>query len=111
MWEDKTMAFQNRTGVALLDPELKSLPETAPAHGRIRKGIAIAGVTVYSAGLLVAMLGTAFAGGDWRVGLLTIPHALLAALFAGGSMGMALLAADPYVAGHGEAPATPPDFD
>lgn len=85
--------------------------ERAPAHGRGRRVIAVAGLSVYVVGLLTAMLGSFFSGGDWVTGLFTIPHALLAGLFAGGAMGMALLFPDPYVGEDGEPPATLPDFD
>lgn len=102
------MAMESAT---LLASASKTAPVVERAHGTIRKKIAIAGVTVYVVGLLTAMLWSFFTGGDWVTGLLTIPQALLAALFAGGSMGMALLFPDPYVAEHGEVPATLPDFD
>jgi hypothetical protein len=73
--------------------------------------IAVAGLSVYAGGLLTAMLWSFFASGDWFTGLLTIPHALLAGLFAGGAMAMALLYPDPYVGEDGEPPARLPDFD
>lgn len=83
----------------------------ARSHGSFRRPLAAAGVVVYVLGLLTAMLWSFFIGGDWKVGLLTLPHAFLAALFAGGAMGMALLFPDPYVAENGEPPAKLPDFD
>lgn len=80
-------------------------------HGGSRRAIAVTALIVYVGGLLTAMLWSFFASGNWIMGLLTIPQALLAAVFAGGAMGMAMLCPDPYIAEPGEKPATLPDFD
>lgn len=90
---------------------LRIADRKAHSHGKARRVIAVAGLSVYVGGLLTAMLWSFFASGDWFTGLLSLLHALLAALFAGGAMGMAMLCPDPYIAEAGEKPATLPDFD
>lgn len=105
------MDFDKGRGAATLTPPRIEKHVPPVSHGRGHRVVALAGVLIYGFGMLGGMLWSAFSSGDLWVGLLFLPQALLALTFGAGSMGMALLAPDPYIAEDGQAPATLPDFD
>lgn len=91
-------------------PPRVDTPAVAKPASKLPKRIAVAGVLIYGLGMFGAIIGSALLNGEWGIALLVVPQAILAVAFGAGSMALALLAPDPYVAEPGRPSAKLPDF-
>ena len=96
-----------------VEHDVRLVTPAAPAatsHGAVERAVSWGAVLLYGGGMFAAFMSGLVMAEDWLTALMFVPHALAAAVFGAGAMGLALMAPDPYVSEHGRPPAKLPDF-